>query len=305
MVCACAGLWPDEDILRLFQHLGAQNLQPLVIASRAYHRELQVPFEALRRAKADPANHMHVELQEALRQLELAMEEASEASEAKSDLTSQGSWTAVSQTLLSLEESLHTEMRYAYGPDWEMKPGKLVSKKGTWLKPNTKFSWELTEGDKLYLPQGIVMPVLQIGKVSSPEELRRHDWVGQHLLVWMKPSIVRSLEGRRNVWFVYWPHFEHEGLSIVATSDTWLKRTTQMSSELQPFELVYVPKGMPVRLSQAPSLVDEEWEMYRHHHVHLHRKVVLAGPPVTVKQDQYDIFIGQGDSQLNFARVVR
>merc|ERR1712048_743925 len=110
---------------------------------------------------------------------------------------------------------------------------------------------------------------------------------------------VRTLESRRGVWFVYWPHWEDKGMAIVAMADTWLKRTTQMSGELQPFELIYVPKGLPVRLAREPSLVDEEWEKYRHQHVHLHRKIVLAAPPLTVKQDQYDIFAGQGDDRLS------
>merc|ERR1712217_255047 len=204
-------------------------------------------------------------------------------------------WQPAWERLQSLEVALHTEMRYVYGPDWEVKPGKLVSKKGTWLKTNTRFSWELIEGQKLYLPQGVVMPVLQIGRVVDPEELKRHEWVGQHLRVWLKPPIVRTLEERTGVWFVYWPHFEDKGLLIVALSDTWLKRTTQMSGDMQPFELIYVPKGLTIRLSQEASPVDEEWEKNRHQHVHLHRRITLATPPLTVKQEQYDIYVGQGD----------
>ncbi|CAE8591005.1 unnamed protein product, partial [Polarella glacialis] len=137
--------------------------------------------------------------------------------------------------------------RYVYGPDWEVKPGKLVSKKGTWLKSSTHFSWELPEASgksqKLYLPQGVSMPVVQIGKVTDSDELKRHEWVNQHLRVWMKPAIIRAVEARRGTWFVYWPHFEDNGLTIIATVDTWLKRSTQMSGELQPFELIYVPRG--------------------------------------------------------------
>ena len=30
--------------------------------------------------------------------------------------------------------------------------------------------------------------------------------------VWLKPAIIKSLEARRNAWFVYWPHFEVWGL---------------------------------------------------------------------------------------------
>ena len=35
--------------------------------------------------------------------------------------------------------------RYVYGPDWEIKPGKLVSRKGTWVKVTARYSWELAE----------------------------------------------------------------------------------------------------------------------------------------------------------------
>lgn len=78
--------------------------------------------------------------------------------------------------------------------------------------------------------------------------------------------------------------------------DSWLKRSCQMSGELQNFELIYVPKGVcpakprplipgvPIYLSKAVDLVDEvraayatcvgleDWEIARHQHVHLHRK---------------------------------
>jgi len=212
---------------------------------------------------------------------------------------------------------MYSEMRYVYGPDWEVKPGKLLSKKGTWIKTNTKFSWELTEGKKLYCPQGVVMPVLQIGKVTDPAELQRHEWVAQHVRVWMKPAIIRTLEARKNVWFIYFPHWEGRGpdnytqapqeknVVVVALADTWLKRACQMSGELQPFELIYVPKGLSLVLSCEPADVDEEWELYRHQHVHMHRKVVLAAPPLTMKQDQYDIYVGQGDDKTQLHNMLR
>jgi len=206
-------------------------------------------------------------------------------------------WQSAWDNLHLLEESLHTEMRYVYGPDWEMKPGKLVSLKGTWLKTNTRFSWELSGVQKLYLPQGVIMPVLQIGRVADRRELQRHEWVSQHLRVWMKPPIIRALESRCDVWFVYWPHWQDHGSDIVPTMDTWLKRSTQMSGELQPFELVYVPRGLAVRLACAPEPVDEEWERHRHQHVAAHRRVTLAAPPLTMKQDGQDIYVGQGDEQ--------
>lgn len=145
------------------------------------------------------------------------------------------------------------------------------------------------------------MPVLQLGKVLDATEIKRHEWAGQHLRVWIKPPIIQTLEARRGVWFIYWPHWEDKGSVIVPQADTWMKRTTQMSSELQPFELIYVPKGLPVQLTQEACAVSEEWEKYRHQHVHLHRKIVLASPPLLVKQDQYEIFVGQGDLRLQQA----
>lgn len=204
-------------------------------------------------------------------------------------------WEETWGRLHSLESTLNTEVRYVYGPDWEVKPGKLVSKKGTWLKKNSKFSWELEGLEKLYLPQGIAMPTLQIGKVMDAQELKRHDWVSQHLRVWVKPSLLTKLEARQNIWYVYWPHFEQQGKTIVPAVDTWLKRTAQLSGELQPFELIYLPEGLPVMLSGEPVAVDEEWEKNRHPHVHKHRKIFLSSPPLTVKQEQFVIFVGQGD----------
>merc|ERR1711972_293213 len=98
---------------------------------------------------------------------------------------------------------------------------------------------------------------------------------------------VQMLEERLNQWFVYWPHWEDQGgFTIAALADTWLKRTTQMSGELQPFELIYVPRGLTVHLATGPAVVDEEWERTRHQHVHLHRKVTLAMPAMTVKMDK-------------------
>lgn len=287
-------------MLRLLLLLGPRNLRPVVSASRAHRQELQAALDAMRRDREGSANdHRHLELQQALRQLDLAISDASEVlGDEGPSKPSAEAWRDAGELLSSLEGSVRSEMRYVYGPDWELKPGKLVSKKGTWLKPNTQFSWELTEDQKLYLPLGVVMPIIQIGKVSNASELKRHDWVAQHLLVWMKPSIVRTLEDRRNVWFVYGPHWEEHGLTIIANSDTWLKRSTQMSNELQPFELIYFPCGMTLHLSKRPAPVDEEWEKNRHSHVHLHRRVVLSEPAVTVKQEQYDIFIGQGDDRL-------
>ena len=66
-----------------------------------------------------------------------------------------------------------------------------------------------------------------------------------------------------------------------------------MSGGLQPFELLYVPKGVPLHLAQVASIVDEEWEKLRHHHVHSRRTVVLAAVPLTVKPDQCEILTGQ------------
>merc|ERR1719231_1593510 len=275
----------------------------LTMACTALSRQMAEPVRLLRRSEAGEAGSMQeFEMQQSLRSLELAMQEASAHAEGSEAGQAPPTWQTAWEQLRSLEGSLQTEMRYVYGPDLEVKPGKLVSKKGTWLKKGTKFSWETPEAHKLYLPTGVVVPVLQIGQASDPVEKKRHEWSSQHLRVWLKPAIIRSLEARRGVWFVYWPHFEDDGTSIVAKTDTWLKRSTQMSGELNPFELVYVPKGLPVRLARDPEIVDEQWEKLRHPHVHQHRKVTLASPPLTVKQDKYDVFIGQADDRLHALR---
>lgn len=204
--------------------------------------------------------------------------------------------------LTALQADLHTEMRYVHGPDWELKPGRLISRKGTWLKTSTRFSWELGPEEKLYVPEGVAVPVLQIGRVNDVAELKLHEWSSQHSVVWLKPALLAAIEARRHVWFVYWPHFEDgaqlgfeggEGFGLCCTSDTWLKRTTQMSGELQPFELLYVPTGTMLTLAKPAELVEEAWEKNRHAHVHQHRKVTLLGEPVTIRRDKYDILTGQ------------
>jgi len=303
MAGAVAQVWPQEDILRLLEFLQARSLAPLVTASLALRSRFQEPVKALRKSESDSAcgAFEEWELQQALQDLESLLGVSS-----KVIGDAAGGFQSAEQELQSLEVLLQTQMRYVYGPDWEVKPGKLVSKKGTWLKTTAKFSWELPEGgqhpQKLYLPMGVVVPVLQIGKVTDPVELKRHEWAGQHLRVWMKPGIVRSIEARSGFWFLYWPHFEDKGTVIVPTVDTWLKRSTQMSGELQPFELIYVPRGLAIQLAGPAETVEEEWEKHRHQHVHHHRKVVLASPPLTMKQDQYDILVGQGDGRAANAK---
>eukprot|EP00441_Pelagodinium_beii_P013356 CAMPEP_0197680364 /NCGR_PEP_ID=MMETSP1338-20131121/93184_1 /TAXON_ID=43686 ORGANISM="Pelagodinium beii, Strain RCC1491" /NCGR_SAMPLE_ID=MMETSP1338 /ASSEMBLY_ACC=CAM_ASM_000754 /LENGTH=284 /DNA_ID=CAMNT_0043261529 /DNA_START=52 /DNA_END=902 /DNA_ORIENTATION=- len=284
MAGAVAQVWPQEDILRLLEFLQARSLAPLVAASLSLRSRFQEPVTALRKSEADSACGAFEawQLQEALQDLESVLVESRQV---LGD-GSVGGFQSAEQELQSLEVLLQTEMRYVYGPDWEVKPGKLVSRKGTWLKKTAKFSWELAEGgaqnsQKLYLPTGVSVPVLQIGKVTDPAELKLHEWAGQHMRVWLKPGIVRSIEARYGVWFLYWPHFEDRGTAIVPTVDTWLKRSTQMSGELQPFELIYVPRGLAIQLAGPPETVEEEWEKHRHQHVHLHRKVVLASPPLT------------------------
>jgi len=270
-----------------------------VVCCSKIHRTLfRPPVQVMRQHAHEPQKCREaLEAQQALAKLEFALScvPASHKSSSQLQANDPRSWQAAWEELRSLETSLHTEMRYIYAPDWDLKPGKLISKKGTWLKPNAKFSWELTDKQKLYLPQGVIMPVLQISKVTDAAELKRHEWVAQHLRVWLKPPIVSSLEARRNCWFVYLPHWEERGIVITAAADTWLKRATSMSGDLQPFELIYVPKGAAINLSRPPAEVDEDWEKFRHQHVHLHRKVLLASPPLTIRKEKHEVFIRQAD----------
>lgn len=294
-------VWLPQDTFRLLGLLQAKEFGPLLPASSSCRTRFQEPVHALRRAEADPKSGAleEMEMREALRDLQSLVAEAQEAFREE---PCEPGWESAWQELASLEATLQTEMRYVYAPDWEIKPGKLVSRKGTWLKRTAQFSWELKEGgeraEKLYLPAGVAVPVLQIGKVIDQEELKLHDWVCQHLRVWLKPEILQTIEARYGTWFVYWPHFEDRGLSIVPAVDTWLKRSCQMSGELQPFELMYAPRGLPINVAQRPAIVDEDWEKGRHQHIHLHRKVVLASAPITMKQEQYDILVGQRDGTL-------
>eukprot|EP00439_Symbiodinium_sp_Y106_P081479 s3234_g20.t1 len=215
-------VWPPQDTFRLLGLLEAKDFGTLLPASSSCRKRFQEPVHALRRAEADPKCGAleEMEMREALRDLQSLVAEAQEAFREE---PCEPGWDSAWQELASLEATLQTEMRYVYAPDWEIKPGKLVSRKGTWLKRTAQFSWELREGgeraEKLYLPAGVAVPVLQIGKVVDQEELKLHDWVCQHLRVWMKPEILQTIEARYGTWFVYWPHFEDANVAS-KTEDT-------------------------------------------------------------------------------------
>lgn len=290
--------WPENDIFRLLQLLGGAHAAPLVACSSALWRRLSGPAKLSQARAGEEA----LDLSEAMTELQHLLEDVEVAVGAPVPKAAE-----VCDVLSTLEVDLRTEMRYVHAPDWEMKPGRVISRKGTWLKKSTRFSWDITPEDKLYVPEGVAVPVLQIGRVTDQTELSRHEWADQHLLVWLKPPLLETLEARRNAWFVYWPHwaedvrpFEGEGLAIAASVDTWLKRSTGMSGELQPFELVYVPKGMTLTLSALPEQITEEWERRRHGHAQNHRKVHLASPPLTMRRDKFDILVGQSNN--TFAR---
>jgi len=299
-VCA---VWPENDLLRLVSLLQADGVGALASACSETRRQLQMRrltertprIHVAKSPKNEKATLDALKAQVALSALESAITESGDkvGTSMNFDVTE----AELLRQLEGFETTMLTEHGYCYGPDWEVKPGKLVAKKGTWFKSNTKFSWELNENEKFYLPTGIVVPILQIGRVTDPKEIQRHDWVSQHMRVWVKPQIVKILEARRGTWFVYYPHFEDHGSVLVANVDTWLKRTTQMSGELEPFEIIYVPKGLSIQLIGFAEPVEEEWEKSRHQHVHLHRKLLLAAPPVTIKQDKFEIFVGQGDAR--------
>jgi len=290
-------VWPADDALRLLYLLQACGAVPMMVACQATKRQYGDLVALKHKAEVEPGKFQHVlEARAAVMSLDLALAEAKTlGSSAPSTLQSSLG------ELADLEQVLRTEKWYIYGPDWELKPGRLISKKGTWLKPSTRFSWEISEQDKLYIPHGMCMPMMQIGHIKDQEELTRHEWAAQHQLVWLSPAIIRTLEARRGVWFIFHPHWEVfdvgvGGTEVVASMDTWLKRSCQMSGELAPFEMMYVPEGLPLRLSSNPEVVDEDWEKARHQHVQQHRKVHLASLPLTVKQDKYDIFVGQQEA---------
>ncbi|CAK0813625.1 unnamed protein product [Prorocentrum cordatum] len=224
-----AGLvvWPPGDCFRLVRLLEARCLAATAATCRSTSAQLQGALSGGARAieggSTAQRSRTMLEAQQALADLDGALGEAEALRAPPAGLGPRAAeppplrWQSAWENLQLLEESLHTEMRYVYGPDWEMKPGKLVSLKGTWLKTNTRFSWELSGVQKLYLPQGVIMPVMQIGRVADRRELQRHEWVSQHLRVWMRPPIIRTLESRCDVWFVYWPHWQDQGVAIVPT----------------------------------------------------------------------------------------
>jgi len=288
-------VWPGDDSLRLIGLLQSVAAAPLLRACRGTRRQYGELVTLQRKVEADPETFQPIlEAHDALANLQLALADAAPAADGLAPAPS--TLPSALSVLAGLEKELHTEMWYIYGPDWELKPGKLISRKGTWLKKSARFSWDIHELDKLYVPHGVTMPILQLGTVTDTSELQRHEWTLQHRRVWLKPAVIRALEARRGAWFIFGPHWDVVGHDVVPSGDTWLKRSCQMSGELQPFEMIYVPKDIPLRLASQPKLVEEEWEKFRHPHVSQHRKVMLAGLPLTVKQDKFDIFVGQSDS---------
>lgn len=282
------GVWPHDDLLRL-----ACLLPPLAVTALvATCKELMGNLKGVK-----SISHEELLDAEGVPRLELELQQAIAAAQA-AQIPETLSWSDAWTGLGDLEKSLQTELRYIYGPDWEIRPREITSKKGTWIKSTTQFSWELTDGEKLYVPHGIVMPVLQCCTVKDSFELNRHQWGPQHLRIWMKPTLVRTLDARRPLWYLFWPHWSEDGpnandITITAMQDTWLKRSTQMSKDMAPFELIYVPQGQRLSLGGAPALVDEPWEVNRHPYVHEHRKILVRSPLVTVKRDKHDVLIYQ------------
>ncbi|CAE7307532.1 ebh [Symbiodinium microadriaticum] len=178
---------PEPDTFRLLGLLQAKEFGPLLPASSSCRTRFQEPVHALRRAEADPKSGAleEMEMREALRDLQSLVAEAQEVGVRMAGLRHRRALASLLRCIaLSLDE----------GPDKYFIAG-LPRKGGE-------------RAEKLYLPAGVAVPVLQIGKVIDQEELKLHDWVCQHLRVWLKPEILQTIEARYGTWFVYWPHFE-------------------------------------------------------------------------------------------------
>lgn len=296
-------IWPQKDFHRIVGFLQVSSIAAIAAVCKAMKKHTEMKMD---KTQARPNNlqflQENLEAEEILRNLSWLSDEAKEKC---GPLESE---TCLLQQLSRKQEENKTVQAYVYIIDWEIKPGALFAKKGTWLKTSTRFSWELGVEDKLYVPTGLGVPILQVAKITDEVELKRHDWAANHMRVWVKPGIINKLRARRDVWFVYIPHFHEQDDVVVAVQDTWLKRTTQLSGEMDSFELVYVPKGLPIFLTKHPEPVGEPWEVKRHAHVHFHRTLHLDGRPLTTSiQDsqaegttRYEIFIGQEGRPLLF-----
>lgn len=201
-----------------------------------------------------------------LRRLEQAGELATAAASASS---------AEVQALDPVDATIWKELEiwYVFAPDWEVRSHELQSKKGTWVKGTTAFSWEQTPSTKLYLAPGVVMPVATVANVIG-EEKTRHAWSEQHKRVWLKPAILKELWDLQNAWYFYAPHFAQRGDSLVALQDTFLKRTCQMSWDLRDFEKVAIDAHQIMYVSDVKT-VTEPWEVKRHAHVDQHRRAIF------------------------------
>jgi len=293
-------LWPQHDLIRLVGLLQVSGLGALLAACKDFSQNLQAPASAVRQSGANPEDCDQIlEAHRILAAMDDTLLQAEKLTAGQGELSIadlEDAERSVLEKINALEADLASVHCYCYSPDIDMAPGKLVARKGTWIKTSTRFSWELPEEDKFYVPQGMAVPIIQLGPVTDREEATRHDWAGQHLKIWMKPAVMKALEARRHTWFVYLPHFRDEGLSLLATSDSWIKRSAQLSGELDPFEMVYIPQGIRIQLAGPVQHVQEEWERDRHNNVYQHRKIVLARPLVTIKQDNFDIMVGHDDS---------
>merc|ERR1711970_1350354 len=86
---------------------------------------------------------------------------------------------------------------YIYLPHWEPAQGEcrgFTAVQDTWLKRSTKFSWDISEVEKIYVTSGTFLPILD----SSPPsgiEAARHQWANQHLSLVLREEVATQSAG--------------------------------------------------------------------------------------------------------------
>jgi len=199
------------------------------------------------------------------------------------------------EELNRLERTL-CEMWYIYHPDWKIQGSSIVAEKGTWLKKSTKLSWDAAADEVMhYVPIKAVIPFLKISNVADAVERNRHQYSKIHRRLWVHPEVIKQLDDRLHCFYIYWPHWTLDvggsSVSIIANQMTYLKRSTGMSWDLQPWEMILCVEGQRVVLAERPCAVTEAFEKNRHKYVHEHRRVRLDKAPRILRGEKYSVIV--------------
>lgn len=300
-VSLLSGVWPRTDFHRLISMLAVRDIGSMAATCSGLKRKFQGMTENVR-GGGDELQLM-LSAEQLLSDVEtlLAVGAEMEGDGGPESLPkAEDSASLDAKVFEATAVAKEIEKAYIYLPDWQIKPNQIVAHKGSWIKVSTQFSWELQPQHKLYVPAGMAVPVLHTSRVRDAAERGRHEWTRHHSQIWITSKAAKALQARRGVWFVYAPCVEVDPQNPLVAKfkeNSWIKRSCQLSGELELFELMCVPQGFRIYLRSPPSQVTEPWEMHRHAHTHLHLRLHLDTEPVTkpiiCDGEKYEFFLGQ------------